>query len=369
LVELKKKVAGKLVDKIWVPFLLRKRTIEYLVDKGTFGDYVRDKIIEKLWEDTFITPALDGYRKELSKLKTKSELDDFCAKNFNDNWWIELASSTVKEEATSGASTSSDKSDDESSDSKEWSDSKWSKKSSTKSKSSSDSEKSDQSLKESTVWSNEKAKESSGKIHEIDKFDIHVSPEAKKLWNWLKWKEKPAIEPFACACKAYNIEKSRWNVKKPDFLTIVDFAKERWTNRCFVINMKTNSVEYSTKVGHGKWSGWTVASKFSNTSWSNQSSLWLYTIGESLHKSVKWWSWYIMNWKEKKINDLAADRKIYMHPGSEAWSLWCFTLPKNIAHEIMEKVKWSVLFAFAKSKDYFAQSDYFKQNSDGSVAA
>jgi hypothetical protein len=35
----------------------------------------------------------------------------------------------------------------------------------------------------------------------------------------------------------------------------------------------------------------------------------------------------------------------------------------------MEKIKWWFLFAYAESKDYFAQSNYFKQNSDGSIMA
>jgi hypothetical protein len=149
----------------------------------------------------------------------------------------------------------------------------------------------------------------------------------------------------------------------------VDFSKERWTNRFFVINMDTNTVEYATKVGHGKWSGWTIATKFSNTPNTNQSSLWWYITPDEIRKSsTKPWSWLKMKWQENGINNNASDRWIYMHPWTEAWSLWCFTLPKSIAHEIMNKLKWwSVLFAFARTKDYFKKSDYFQPDSNGNI--
>ncbi len=68
-------------------------------------------------------------------------------------------------------------------------------------------------------------------------------------------------------------------------------------------------------------------------------------------------------------NDNASSRGIYMHPWG--WiSKWCFTLPKDKAMEIMNKIKWdSLLFAYAKSKEYFAQSNHFDTNSNWDVLA
>ena len=154
------------------------------------------------------------------------------------------------------------------------------------------------------------------------------------------------------------------------YLTVVDFTKKKWKNRFFVINMENNTVEYAVKVWHGKNTGGERAKEFSNNSWSNKSSLWWYLLPDKITQSPnKPRSWLRKITGLESSNNNAANRWIAVHGGWENGSEWCFTLPKDISKTIMEKIRWWFLFAYAESKYYFAQSNYFKQNSDGSIMA
>ena len=132
--------------------------------------------------------------------------------------------------------------------------------------------------------------------------------------------------------------------------------------------MKTKNVEYTTTVWHWSGSGtWTYATSFSNINWSYQSSLWFFRTPDYMNKPTnRNRTWLLMNWIEWSNNE-SASRWIYMHPGWKI-SQWCFTLPKDESSDIMNKIKGdSLLFAYAKSKDYFAQSEYFDTNSSWDV--
>ena len=91
-----------------------------------------------------------------------------------------------------------------------------------------------------------------------------------------------------------------------------------------------------------------------------------------LESNKKWtWKWLRLRWQEH-TDFRAHSRWLFIHPGGVDQSEWCFTIPASQSHvdEILNKINWwSLVFAYAKSKDYFAQSDYFQQRSDGSVAA
>lgn len=209
--------------------------------------------------------------------------------------------------------------------------------------------------------------------YEIDHLDFIIPPETTRIYNNLKWVEKPDLEPFACGLKLYNSLKSQWRLKNTKYLTIVDFTKPKSKNRMFVINTETRTVEHAVTCGHGKWSWrWEYATSFSNVVWSNKSSLGWYitpdTITKTTRKSWRYWLRQIQ-WIES-TNSASWWRWIAIHPGGVNWSEWCFTIPRGVATEIMWKQKWwSLLFAYAESKEYFAQSNYFHQNPDGSFTA
>lgn len=401
LLELKKQLADEVVNKLIEkdPDLLsfaKWSMTNYLVNDGSLKDLFRDEIIIWwLWSALgVITPILKKYREMFSEVKTKSDLEKLKVTIFNEILWVGqtlTASSETSQtswadnndnfQESDGSGTASDNDNKQSDNDKKGS-------SDTKSQSSNDSKKSEKKesdksdkTKESSAWSHQKARESSGEIYEIDKFNINISTDAKKLWDWLKWKEKPAKEAFACALKAYKAEKEKWRIKNLKYLTVVDFTKNQIKdNRLFVINMDTNTVEYAEKCGHGQGSGgkeW--ATSFWNKSWSNKSSLWALITADG----SKWNGKHTRMWNKpkplEKSNSNSDDRGIFIHPVKSevyaSWkptSQWCFTIQGSQSHtdEILDKIEWwSLLFSYAKSKDYFDQSDYFKVNSDGSVAA
>lgn len=208
--------------------------------------------------------------------------------------------------------------------------------------------------------------------YEIDQnLSIIPSLEAQSIYNNLRWTEKPSIEPFACAFKLYNSLKWEWKLNNSEYLSVVDFTKPKGTNRFFLINMNTNTVESANKVWHWANSGWKFATQFSNRRQSNMSSLWWYIMPDTItHSPNKNRSGLRqIRWIEP-TNDNSASRWIAVHPWGEWWNQWCFTLPRDIAPDIMNKMKWwSLLFAYAKSKDYFNKSNYFHPDSNGNIAA
>ena len=339
LLELKKELANEIVDKILekdsnlFSVLFKWSVSDYLVDENSIEDAIHDEImLWGLWQPVWlITPALKRYREMFSQAKTKDDLENLKTTIFNEIW---------------GQSSSSTQASSES----------W--------------------------GTNEKAKvDTSWQSYEIDHFSITVSPETKRIWENLKWKEKPDLEPFACAMKAYEAEKSAGHLKNTKYLTVVDFTKNQLTNnRLFVIDMETNTVTYAEKCGHGEWSGdkeW--ATSFSNRSKSHQSSLWAFITADKSRPNGKGsWHWNFPKWQESS-NSASHWRWIARHPvRSLTYKSWkptsegCFTIPRSQAYvdEMLEKTQWwSLLFSYAKSKDYFKQSKYFQQNADGSVAA
>ena len=375
LLELKKKLAEEIVKKLQekdsslLTSMLEWRITDYLVDENTIWDILHDKLLLwGLWKSAWIiTPILTKYREMLSKAKTKDDLENLKITIFNEIWEDNKNSSNNQTSTENNQNSSNNQTSSKNNQN-------------TSSNQISNNSKTTSNWSNTSWWTSEKAKvDTSGQKYEIDHFNITASFEAREMWNKLKWKEKPDLEPFSCAMKAYKTEKANWHLKNTKYLTVVDFTKNQQTqNRFFVINLDNNTVEYAEKCWHGEWSGdaqW--AKSFSNKSWSHQSSLWASITPDSSKSNTKnTWKWSFVKWQEKSNN---ASRWIAIHPVKsltyKSWkptSEWCFTLPisQNKVDEILNKINWwSLVFAYAKSKDYFAQSNYFQQNADGSVAA
>ena len=364
LLKLKKKLAKDITKKLGITNKFEKEiTINYLVNEGNFKDLIGDKLKEWIfWEKwlKIITTQLEELRDKLDKAKTKEDLEELRTDIFNEtnstkSWSKKTSNNSSTDTNTTAQTKSPAAAWQTNTDSSTWSTST------------------------ATSSTTEKAQVSpSAKSYEIDHFNITTSPESKKIRENLKWKEKPALEPFSCAMKAYNAEKSAWHLKNTKYLTVVDFTKNQLTdNRFFVINMDTNTVEYAEKCWHGAGScGKERATSFSNKSSSNKSSLWASIIPTSLRWNGKHsWQWAFPKWLETSNN---ATRWIAIHPvksliykTGRPTSLWCYTLTcwQAGVNEIIWKIWDWLLFSYAKSNDYFSQSKYFQKNSDGSYAA
>ena len=341
LIDLKKEIAEEVVDKMIeknpdsLSLLLKKPAEDFLVDEWTLEDRASEAFmwILWIWLDS-LPPALKKYREMLVSAKTKDDLESLKTKIFNDIDWVSEESSQITDN---------------------WITEFQSSEGSTRSVSVGDRAKVD----------------TSSESYEKDHLNIIASQEAKNLYNGLKWKEKPDLEPFACALKVYNSLKVQKKLKNTKYMTVVDFTKSKWKHRFFVINMETNTVEHAVNVWHWKSTGWEWAKQFSNRVWSNQTSLWWYLLPDKITKSPnKSWSWLRqITWLEDSNSNSAA-RWIAVHPGGEnLWSEWCFTLPRDISKKIMNKIKWTFLFAYAKDAGYFAQSQYFSPKADWTIAA
>ena len=362
LLDLKRELAEEIIQKMqekdssFSSLIFEPLMINYLVDDDSIRDKMGDKGIEKFLSELTdkevinkeVINELNWYRTQLNQADTKEKIESLKASIFNGSENSQSTSNTSEQTdtqssnpaATTAAITTTTAA----------------------------------ATTASTLWTSstdEKAKVDSSESYEIDHLNITVSPESKKIWENLKWKEKPDLEPFACALKAYNLAKKQENIHNTKYLTVVDFTKKKWKKRFFVINLENNTVEHAVKVWHWKNTGGERATDFSNKSWSKQSSLWWYLLPDKITKSPnKSRSWLRqIKWLEDS-NDQSDERWIAVHPWWENGSEGCFTLPKDISKTIMEKIAWSFLFAYAESKEYFAyQSKYFKQNPDGSIMA
>lgn len=358
LLDLKKELAEEIVDKLLEKdfsissYLFKWSITNYLVNDDTFSDKVHDELLMwNFWKEAWIiTPELKKYREMISNAKTKDDLENLKTTIFNELWQNNQKSNTW-DTNTGNSATESWQVNKGTATTIATSTTTWATISS---------------------WSTEKAKvDNTSDSYEIDHLIFTISPETKKIWDNLKWKEKPDLEPFACALKVYNILKKEKTLKNEKYITVVDFTKKKWKKRFFVINMDNNTVEYAEKVWHWKKSGWDYATHFSNKHRSNESSLGAYLTPDAITKSPKKGRYWLrqVKWLESS-NEQSDERGIAIHEWGENWSQWCFTLPKKNSKEIMDKIKWwSLVFAYAKSKEYFAQSNYFKENSDGNIAA
>jgi hypothetical protein len=86
-------------------------------------------------------------------------------------------------------------------------------------------------------------------------------------------------EAFTTALNGYNKLLASGKITNSK-LTIADFSQASTKNRLYVIDLKSKKLLFNTMVAHGKNSGELMATRFSNTNESNQSSLGFYVTGE-----------------------------------------------------------------------------------------
>jgi hypothetical protein len=170
----------------------------------------------------------------------------------------------------------------------------------------------------------------------------------------------PSMVSFAQAFEGFERLKEKGLVEK-DILTIVDFSLSSNQKRLWVIDMTTHTILFHSLVAHGRNTGNEFATKFSNKSESNQSSLGFYATGEiytGKHgKSLR------LDGLEKGVNDNARNRAVVIHGAdyvSESFirnhsrlgrSLGCPALPVELNAKIIEVIKEkSCLFIYHPSR-------------------
>jgi hypothetical protein len=180
--------------------------------------------------------------------------------------------------------------------------------------------------------------------------------------------EMPSQVSFVYALTGYN-KLDGENKIENKLLTIVDFSLPSTEKRMWILDMEDKSILYHTYVSHGQNTGGNMATKFSNTPNSLQSSLGFYITAETYY-GRNGLSLFI-DGMEEEFNSKARERYVVIHGADYAKedsikrlgrlgrSYGCPALPSEVAIEIINKIKGgSALFIYHTSEDYIAKSTY-----------
>ena len=180
--------------------------------------------------------------------------------------------------------------------------------------------------------------------------------------------EMPSQVSFTYAITGYNKLEKEEKIKNK-LLTIVDFSLPSTEKRMWILDMENNNILYHTFVSHGQNTGGNMATKFSNTPNSLQSSLGFYVTAETYY-GKNGLSLFI-DGMESEFNSKARERYVVIHGADYAKedsikrlgrlgrSYGCPAVPSEIAIDLINKIKGgSALFIYHPSQDYIAKSTY-----------
>jgi hypothetical protein len=183
----------------------------------------------------------------------------------------------------------------------------------------------------------------------------------------------PDFEIFYKAYVGYKELGNRGKIRN-NILSIIDFSRHSSKKRFWIIDMDSKKLLYYTYAAHGRNSGngMGVASKFSNTPHSLQSSLGFYLTGETYYG--KHGLSLNLDGQEKGINDRARQRRVVIHGADYATaefakrygrlgrSYGCPAVPKHLHKPIINTIKdKSVLFIHHPDLHYQKSSEYMKK--------
>ena len=168
----------------------------------------------------------------------------------------------------------------------------------------------------------------------------------------------------------YSLEKEG-ALNNKGLLTIIDFSQPSTEKRFFTIDLKNLSVKYHSYVSHGRNTGGNMATVFSNTPNSNQSSLGFYVTGET-YVGSKGYS-LRLDGKEASFNDNIRSRAVVMHAADYATESWikrygrlgrsqgCPALPPTINREVIDLIKGkTAIFTYFPDDNYLSASQYLR---------
>ena len=168
----------------------------------------------------------------------------------------------------------------------------------------------------------------------------------------------------------YSLEKEG-ALNKKGLITIIDFGRPSTEKRFYTIDLKNKKLKYHTYVAHGRNTGANMASAFSNTPHSNQSSLGFYVTGET-YVGSKGYS-LRLDGKEKSFNDKIRSRAVVIHAADYATESWirrygrlgrsqgCPALPPHLSREVIDHIKdRTAIFTYYPDENYLKASRYLK---------
>lgn len=162
---------------------------------------------------------------------------------------------------------------------------------------------------------------------------------------------------FAAALEAAAAAVEKGLANDPATLTVIDFTRPSTEKRMWVFDVRTHALLFYDLVSHGRGSGKTLATAFSNDASSNMTSLGLYRTAETYlgHNGYS----LRLDGLDRGLNDNARSRAIVVHGapyvnaatakanGYLGRSLGCPAVRPEIAHQLIDTIKGGgLLFAY-----------------------
>lgn len=151
---------------------------------------------------------------------------------------------------------------------------------------------------------------------------------------------KPSEELY----KRIDFELQRFNAdfKTPEYAILIDYNKNVFSKRLWVIDLLTKKIVLNSHVSHAKKSGYFYATRFSNKVSSKISSKGVF-ITQGTYKSKHGKGIYQIGMRlkglEKDINDQVFIRNIVFHTSNGLWSEGCFMTIPDVNKEIIDLTK------------------------------
>lgn len=155
----------------------------------------------------------------------------------------------------------------------------------------------------------------------------------------------------------------------PSTLTVIDYSRPSTQARMWVFDVRTHALLFHELVSHGRGSGKTMATAFSNVASSNMTSLGLFRTAEPYvgHNGYS----LRLDGLEKGMNDKARERAIVIHGapyvnaatakanGYLGRSQGCPAVRPEIARQLIDTVKGGgLIFAYYPDQAWLRSSGY-----------
>jgi hypothetical protein len=213
----------------------------------------------------------------------------------------------------------------------------------------------------------------SGRTAEASAVAARSSSTAMSAFDPASWQDAAVghinAKVFAMALKSAANAIERGDVSDPGTLTVIDYSKPSTERRMWVYDLRSRTLLFEELVSHGRGSGTTLATSFSNAPESNRSSLGLYRTAET-YTGKHGYSLRI-DGLEKGFNDHARERAIVMHAadyvnekaakaqGYLGRSLGCPAVRPEVAHQVIDAVKGGgLIFAYYPDPEWLRTSKY-----------
>jgi hypothetical protein len=176
---------------------------------------------------------------------------------------------------------------------------------------------------------------------------------------------------FSLALQAARTAVKRGDVAEASTLTIIDFSRPSTVKRMWVYDLRSRSLLFEELVSHGRGSGQTVATAFSNLPESHQSSIGLYRAAETY--TGKHGYSLRLDGLDEGFNDRARARAIVVHAAdyvSEQFakaqgylgrSHGCPAVRPDVSRKLIDTVKGGgLIFAYYPDAKWLKSSEYLQ---------